>query len=266
MHTRALVQPGLCPTVQQKEGDLPLAWFSPRCWCKQQAGRGGINHSGVADEQGQCRNAATCPRLFWTSSQGRRVGTSSLSLHGALSLFGQSKEMWVFYLQVTCLCWGQASVSHIPNSLRQLIYSKPIAMGFSQGLGARVGVVPVLLVLYCDSLVPSFWLFQCFAVWSLFPSFLPAFPLGSSGAARCQPGRLLHGSARTESRRRQGWAAASLGVPCTSVTSATCSSRASPMGGNPLPAPGMAAVLREGVMLPAQRFHRAQRGNLSGSL
>lgn len=189
----------------------------------------------------------------------------------SLPLWAKQRDVGVLlagYVSVlgTGICVPHPQLITATHLHPQLIYSKPIAMGFSQGLGARVGVVPVLLVLYCDSLVPSFWLFQCFAVWSLFPSFLPAFPLGSSGAARCQPGRLLHGSARTESRRRQGWAAASLGVPCTSVTSATCSSRASPMGGNPLPAPGMAAVLREGVMLPAQRFHRAQRGNLSGSL
>lgn len=118
-HTRALAQPGLCPTAQEGEGDLPLAWFSPRCWCKQRAGRGGINHSGAADEQGQRRNAATCPGLFRTRGRGRRVGTSSLSLHGAFYLFGQSEEMWVLYLQVTCPCWGQAPVSHIPTHLQQ---------------------------------------------------------------------------------------------------------------------------------------------------
>lgn len=167
---------------------------------------------------------------------------------------GVSREMRVFRSQVTCPCWGQAAVSHIPSSLQQRASPRAWGLGLC------------LCCCFSADFSPIFLVVSVLAVWSLFPSFLPAFPIGSSGAARCQPQRLLHGSALTESRHRQGWAAASLGGPGTSVTSATRSPGAPPMGGKPLPAPGMAAVLREGMMLPAQGWHRAWGRNLSGSL
>lgn len=105
-------------------------------------------------------------------------------------------------------------------------------MGFYRGLGAQGwgGDAAVLLTLRCHFIVPSLCWFQCFAVWSLFPSFLPAFPLGSSGAARCQPGRrspaswLAPGSHREQPPR----AAAGLEVERTGFASAARIPRAAP--------------------------------------